>query len=59
MHNQIHIIVCLHDDDILIIETHLQGIIEKNKYISSNFKMKNLGEKDTILGIKMKRKDNL
>ena len=39
----------------LIIGTHLEGILETKKYLSSNFKMKDLGEVDTILGIKVKR----
>jgi hypothetical protein len=39
----------------LIIGNHLEGILETKKYLSSNFKMKDLGEVDTILGIKVKR----
>ncbi|KAJ9567241.1 hypothetical protein OSB04_003207 [Centaurea solstitialis] len=39
----------------LIISTDLEGISETKKYLSSNFKMKDLGEVDTILGIKVKR----
>ncbi|KAJ9536586.1 hypothetical protein OSB04_un000235 [Centaurea solstitialis] len=39
----------------LIINTDLEGIFETKKYLSSNFKMKDLGEVDTILGIKVKR----
>nr|KAJ0214957.1 hypothetical protein LSAT_V11C300107720 [Lactuca sativa] len=49
------VVICLYVDDILIIGTHLEGILETKKYISSNFKMKDLGEVDTILGIKVKR----
>ncbi|KAJ9552672.1 hypothetical protein OSB04_016717 [Centaurea solstitialis] len=39
----------------LIINTDLEGNYETKKYISSNFKMKDLGEVETILGIKVKR----
>nr|KAJ0204663.1 hypothetical protein LSAT_V11C500280120 [Lactuca sativa] len=49
------VVICLYVDDMLIIGTHLEGILETKKYLSSNFKMKDLGEVDTILGIKVKR----
>nr|KAJ0199823.1 hypothetical protein LSAT_V11C600321130 [Lactuca sativa] len=49
------VVICLFVDDMLIIGTHLEGILETKKYLSSNFKMKDLGEVDTILGIKVKR----
>ncbi|KAI3752835.1 hypothetical protein L2E82_24873 [Cichorium intybus] len=52
------IIICLYVDDMLIIDTHIEGILETKKYLSSNFKMKDLGEVDTILGIKVKRTGN-
>ncbi|KAI3496569.1 hypothetical protein L1887_38934 [Cichorium endivia] len=52
------VIICLYVDDMLIIGTHLVGILETKKYLSSNFKMKDLGEVDTILGIKLKRTGN-
>jgi len=45
------VIICLYVDDMLIIGTHLEGILETKKYLSSNFKMKDLGEVDTFLGI--------
>nr|GEU58221.1 retrotransposon ribonuclease H [Tanacetum cinerariifolium] len=41
-------VICLYVDDMLIID----GILETKSYLSSNFKMKDLGEVDTILGIK-------
>jgi hypothetical protein len=31
------------------------GIVETKKYLTSIFKMKDLGEVDTILGIKVKK----
>nr|KAJ0201752.1 hypothetical protein LSAT_V11C600334860 [Lactuca sativa] len=49
------VVICLYVDDMLIIGNHLEGILETKKYLSSNFKMKDLGEVDTILGIKVKR----
>ncbi|KAJ9561598.1 hypothetical protein OSB04_006758 [Centaurea solstitialis] len=49
------VVICLYVDDMLIINTDLEGISETKKYLSSNFKMKDLGEVDTILGIKVKR----
>ena len=51
------VVICLYVDDMLIIGTHLEGILETKKYLSSNFKIKDLGEVDTILGIKVKRTD--
>ncbi|KAJ9557199.1 hypothetical protein OSB04_011813 [Centaurea solstitialis] len=44
--------------NMLIIETSLVGILETKNYLSSNFKMKDLGEVDTILGIKVKRSES-
>ena len=49
------IIVCLYVDDMLIIGTNLQGINDIKRYLTSQFKMKDLGEVDTILGIKVKK----
>ena len=42
----------------LIIGTSLVGILETKNYLSLNFKMKYLGEVDTILGIKVKRSES-
>ncbi|TLX67428.1 hypothetical protein E9993_23285, partial [Labilibacter sediminis] len=53
--NEYTVIIYLYVDDMLIIGNHLVGILETKKYLSSNFKMKDLGEVDTILGIKVKR----
>ncbi|XP_075088615.1 uncharacterized protein LOC142170623 [Nicotiana tabacum] len=49
------VIICLYVDDMLIFGTNLQGITETKKYLTSVFKMKDLNEVDTILGIKVKR----
>ena len=49
------VIVCLYVDDMLIFSDDLKGIIETKRFLSSIFKMKDIGEVDTILGIKIKR----
>ncbi|RVW59251.1 Retrovirus-related Pol polyprotein from transposon TNT 1-94 [Vitis vinifera] len=49
------VIVCLYVDDMLILSDDMRGIIETKRFLSSTFKMKDLGEVDTILGIKVKR----
>ncbi|WJZ84162.1 hypothetical protein VitviT2T_003781 [Vitis vinifera] len=49
------VIVCLYVDDMLILSDDMKGIIETKKFLSSTFKMKDLREVDTILGIKVKR----
>ena len=49
------VIICLYVDDMLIIGTNMTGINETKKYLSSRFKMKDLNEVDTILGVKVKR----
>ncbi|GJV17396.1 retrovirus-related pol polyprotein from transposon TNT 1-94 [Tanacetum coccineum] len=46
------VVICLYVDDMLIIGTTLDGILETKSYLSSKFKMKDLGEVDTILGVK-------
>ena len=42
-------------DDMLIFETNMLGVCKTKKYLASMFKMKDLNETDTILGIKVKR----
>jgi hypothetical protein len=49
------VIVCLYVDDMLIFETNMKGVYETKKYLTSMFKMKDLNEVDTILGIKVKK----
>ena len=41
------VIICLYVDDMLIVSTNMQGINETKKYLTSQFKMKDLGEVDT------------
>ena len=50
-----YVIVCLYVDDMLILSDDMKEIIETKRFLSSTFKMKDLGEVDTILGIKIKR----
>ncbi|KAL6338667.1 hypothetical protein AAG906_021484 [Vitis piasezkii] len=45
-------VLCLYVDDMLILSDDMRGIIETKRFLSSTFKMKDLGEVDTILGIK-------
>ncbi|KAJ9538566.1 hypothetical protein OSB04_031299 [Centaurea solstitialis] len=52
------VVICLYVDDMLIIGTSLVGILETKNYLSLNFKMKHLGEVDTILGIKFRRSES-
>uniref|UniRef100_A0A2N9HAT5 Reverse transcriptase Ty1/copia-type domain-containing protein n=1 Tax=Fagus sylvatica TaxID=28930 RepID=A0A2N9HAT5_FAGSY len=47
------VIVCLYADDMLIFRTKMLGVCETKKYLASVFKMKDLNEVDTILGIKV------
>ena len=49
------VIICLYVDDMFIVSTTNKGVVETKKYLSSKFKMKDVGEIDTILGIKVKR----
>ena len=47
------VFVCLYVDDMLIASNDMKGIIEMKRFLSSTFKMKDLGQVDTILGIKV------
>jgi hypothetical protein len=49
------VILCLYVDDILIFGSSLSVIEEVKKFLSSNFEMKDLGEADVILNIKLLR----
>lgn len=49
------IFLCLYVDDMLIINNNIDGILETKKFLTSIFKMKDLGLVDTILGIKVRR----
>ena len=47
------VILCLYVDDILIFGSSLKVIEEVNEFLSKNFEMKDLGEADVILNIKL------
>ena len=49
------VIICLYVDDMLILSTNMNGVNETKNYLKTQFKMKDLGEVDTILGIKLLR----
>ena len=49
------IIIYLYIDDMLIVRTNLQVVIETNSFLRSKFDMKDLGESELILGIKITR----
>ena len=42
-------IICLYVDDLLIFGINMQGVNDTKKYLTSQFKMKDLGEVDTVL----------
>ena len=47
--------MCLYVDDILIFGSSLKVIEEVKEFLSKNFEMKDLGEADVILNIKLQR----
>ena len=52
------IILCLYVDDILIFGTSLNVVKEVKDMLSNNFEMKDLGEADVILNIKLLKEGN-
>jgi hypothetical protein len=52
------VILCLYVDDILILGTILDMIKETKDFLSNNFEMKDLGEANVILNIKLPREGN-
>ena len=52
------VILCLYVDDILIFGTSLNLIKEVKDFLSESFEMKDLGEADIILNIKLLRGDD-
>lgn len=49
------VMICLYVDDMLIFGTNLDVVQETKAYLSSVFEMKDLGEADVILGVKLQR----
>ncbi|KAK3016990.1 hypothetical protein RJ639_005355 [Escallonia herrerae] len=47
------VLICLYVDDMLIFGTDIDKINEAKNFLTSNFSMKDLGEADVILGIKI------
>ena len=52
------VILCLYVDDILIFETNIDIINEVKSFLSKSFDMKDLGEADVILNIKLIKEDS-
>nr|GEU62440.1 zinc finger, CCHC-type [Tanacetum cinerariifolium] len=51
------VIICLHVDDMLIFGTDQNQVDKTKKFLSSMFSMKDMGEADVIIGIKIKREN--
>ena len=51
------VIICLYVDDMLIFGTDLRQVELTKSFLSSNFAMKDMGEADVILGIRIKREN--
>jgi hypothetical protein len=52
------VILCLYVDDILLFRTYLDLINQTKSFLSQNFDMKDLGEADVMLNIKILRGEN-
>ena len=52
------VILCLYVDDILIFGTNIDVINEVKFFLSKSFDMKDLGEADVILNIKLIKGEN-
>lgn len=53
VHGNIIIFLCLYVDDMLIISNEINVILETKRFLTSTFKMKDLGLVDIILWIKV------
>ena len=51
-------ILCLYLDDILIFRNNINVIKEVKEFLSNNFEIKDLGEADVVLNIKLLREGN-
>ena len=56
--NNTSVVICLYVDDMLIFGTSLEVVCETKKFLGSKFDMKDLGEADVILEIKIIRTPN-
>jgi hypothetical protein len=52
------VILCLYVVDILILGNNINVIKEMKDFLSNNFEMKDLGETEVILNIKLLREEN-
>ena len=52
------VILCLYVDDILIFGTNIDAINEVKSFLSKSFDVKDLGEADVILNIKLIKGEN-
>ncbi|XP_075074780.1 uncharacterized protein LOC142162334 [Nicotiana tabacum] len=52
------VIICFYVDDMLIFGPNVNVVNETKKFLSYKFEMKDLGEADVILGVKIKRTSN-
>nr|GEY52524.1 zinc finger, CCHC-type [Tanacetum cinerariifolium] len=55
--HKVWVILCLYVDDMLIFGTDQNQVDETKKFFSSRFSMKDMGEADVILGIKIKHEN--
>jgi hypothetical protein len=53
------VILCLYVDDILIFETNIDAINEVKTFLSKNFDMKDLGEANVVLNIKLVKDESV
>ena len=52
------VVICLYVDDMLIFGTSLEVVCETKKFLGSKFDMKDIGEVEVIIGIKITRTPN-
>jgi len=52
------VIICLYVDGMLIFGTGLERVEKTKNFLSSKFSMKDMGEADIILGIKLIRNND-
>ena len=52
------VIICLYVDDMLIFGTKLHAVMETKCFLCTKFEIKDLGEADVILGIKIKKTEH-
>jgi hypothetical protein len=52
------VILCLYVDDILIFGTNMKVILEGKSFLSKSFDMKDLGEANVILNIKLNKNES-